>query len=108
MNFILNEKNFVEDIIDGIADSDIVCTTSLNYMVTMFAKYYLLFGGDDEEYMSIIASSKNVSFYKVYGLFEKKVKMFNSKECSLREKDRIEITDNELETVVSLILRNAK
>lgn len=108
MNFILNEKNFVEDVIDGIADSDIICTTSLNYMITMFAKYYLLFGGDDEEYMSIIASSKNVSFYKVYSLFDKKVKMFNSKECSLREKDRIEITDNELEQIAKIDNRKCR
>lgn len=102
MNFIFNEKNFVEEIIDGIVDTNVVEKLSINYIITMFVKYYKTFGGDDEEYMRIIASTKNTSFYKVYDLFEKKMKMFNEKDCLLREKDNIAITDNEFEQIAKI------
>ena len=108
MVFIMNEKKFCKDILDGIADNRIINGISLNYITLLFAKYYIIYGGIDKDYVNIISSVTNMSYYKTFDLFDKYVNKNKKDEIKIREKERIVITANELEYIGRISDRNVR
>lgn len=102
MIFIMNEKKFCEDIINGITDEEKIKSISLNYIVLLMNKYYKLYGGVDKEYVKIISSLKNVSYYKTFDMFDKYTKKNKDEKTILREINNIIISKDELEYINKL------
>lgn len=108
MVFIMNEKKFCKDVLNGIADNRIIKGISLNYITLLFAKYYIIYGGIDKDYVNIISSVTNMSYYKTFDLFDKYVNKNKKEEIKIREKERIVITANELEYIGRISDRNVR
>lgn len=108
MVFIMNEKQFCKDVLNGIADNDIIKSISLNYITLLFAKYYIIYGGIDKDYVNIISSVTNMSYYKTFDLFDKYVNKNKKEEVKIREKERIVITASELEYIGRISDRNVR
>lgn len=108
MVFIMNEKKFCKDVLNGIADNHIIKSISLNYITLLFAKYYLMYGGIDKDYVNIISSVTNMSYYKTFDLFDKYVNKNKKEEIKIREKEIIVITASELEYIERISDRNVR
>lgn len=108
MVFIMNEKKFCKDVLNGIADNHIIKSISLNYITLLFAKYYIIYGGIDKDYVNIISSVTNMSYYKTFDLFDKYVNKNKKEEVKIREKEKIVITANELEYIGRISDRNVR
>lgn len=104
----MNEKQFCKDVLNGIADNDIIKSISLNYITLLFAKYYIAYGGIDKDYVNIISSVTNMSYYKTFDLFDKYVNKNKKEEIKIREKERIVVTANELEYIGKISDRNVR